>query len=1239
MHRKLIAGLTTLLVSLNAGGAAAASDGVTAAPLIRDHTDLTAVTLLTGDTVRLTTVNGRRSAAVEPAEGRERITVHQMEIDGELHVLPVDVIPYVADDLVDLELFSVDALIDQGYDDDSVGALPVIATYAPGARTQDVGVVAAADPTERLDSIDAQALTVDKGAADRFWQSVTADEPGVAGRGGPSLSAGVEKLWLDGQVQVDLHQSTAQIGAPVAWESGIDGEGVTVAVLDTGVDATHPDLVRKVTDQQNFTAEESTYDGHGHGTHVAATVAGTGAGSDGLRPGVAPGADLIVGKVLDNAGSGSESAVIAGMEWAAEAGADVVNMSLGGESTDGTDPMSLAVDELSAAYDTLFVISAGNSGPGAMTIGSPGAANNALTVGAVDRDESLAEFSSRGPRVGDLAVKPDITAPGVGIVAARSGGTSMGDVVDDLYTGASGTSMAAPHAAGAAALLAERHPDWSWSQLKDGLISSATPSDLSVFEQGSGRVDVARATSQEITATGTLGLGSFEDGATGTVSRDVTWSNSGDTNVELALDLTLTDAQGDSTEGAVTLDTDTVTVPAGATVTAPITVDVAELPVGQFSGSLTASADAVVARTTVTVVKDPPVHTVTVRTIGRDGAGAVATPVVLFGEDPRFDVVTYAAGNLEIEVAEGTYFLHAMIDGAGEEDVSVVVDPDLVVAGDMELVLDAREANRVQIETPLPSEPRGHLGFTTYRQVGDRSFMNSTMKFDGTSDVYVTPTDEAERGYFEFTSRWQLSAPMLKAEEPGRHGLTLWPTYERQSPEADLRGALPVVDVGQGRPEDYAGRRDVRGAIVVAHLADKGVTDDAVAAAVDAGAAMLLITPDDPSMWWVSFTGQGPRLALPVAILSEQEAEQVSDRLSGGSGGHSKRLKLELSGDQQVPYRYDVVQVSPNRVPERVLHTVSARNTATVTANYHEMGGEKWSKEQRFAWRPWQETTIVESQHELATPQSRTEYVSSGAGDTLWRQHVLHYNSWDSFNPVQGGSIHELRTYRPGESVVYDWYRGVQRPAVVGEGATRTGDDLTIDVAEFVQGSGQTFQRAEWEGEATGRILEDGEVVAEGPGVSGSYAASGRSGHYQVELSTRRDEPDWAFSTATDTVWTFDSDRPRSGATEQLPMMRVDYDVPVGLDNQVSTRLPSHTLRLTVDHPGSRRVTTLEAWVSFDDGESWDRLHVDQDHSGNTFDARVRHRGQDGAVSLKVRATSSDGSTMTQSVVRAYGIG
>ena len=82
---------------------------------------------------------------------------------------------------------------------------------------------------------------------------------------------------------------------------------------------------------------------------------------------------------------------------------------------------------------------------------------------------------------------------------------------------------------------------------------------------------------------------------------------------------------------------------------------------------------------------------------------------------------------------------------------------------------------------------------------------------------------------------------------------------------------------------------------------------------------------------------------------------------------------------------------------------MSPGNSTTITANYHEMGGEEWAKEQRYAWRPWQQSTIVESQQELHTPQRRTETISSGSPDTLWRQHVLHLFSWDTMNPITAG--------------------------------------------------------------------------------------------------------------------------------------------------------------------------------------------------------------------------------------------
>jgi subtilisin family serine protease len=230
---------------------------------------------------------------------------------------------------------------------------------------------------------------------------------------------------------------------------------------------------------------------------VAATIASAGA----KYRGVAPDARVLDGKVCVTYGC-AESWILSGMQWAASEGADVINMSLGGTDTPGIDPLEEAVNTLSAQYGTLFVIAAGNS-YSAETIGSPGSADAALTVGAVDRNEQIAPFSSRGPRVGDGAVKPDVTAPGAG---------SIGTPVGDNHVALSGTSMATPHVAGAAALLKQQHPTWTGAQIKAALVTAAKPNPaLTAYDQGAGRVDVARAIAQTVTADPvSVGLGLHE---------------------------------------------------------------------------------------------------------------------------------------------------------------------------------------------------------------------------------------------------------------------------------------------------------------------------------------------------------------------------------------------------------------------------------------------------------------------------------------------------------------------------------------------------------------------------------------------------------------------------------------------------------------------------------------------------------------------------------------------------------
>ncbi len=317
------------------------------------------------------------------------------------------------------------ALVEAEYDDASTASHPVIIDYGRGATAaaeSRSASLTAAKRTLTVPMLGVAAFRADKDRARAFWDDLTKDDAD----GAPdALTDGAVRVDLDGRVEAALEHSVPQIHAPEAWAAGFDGTGTTVAVLDTGYDPTHPDLAGKVSESSNFTSDAGVADGNGHGTHVASTIAGTGAASDRLRRGVAPGADLIVGKVLTDGGWGADSWVLAGMQWAVQQHADVVSMSLGGDADDGTHPLAKALDELSASSGTLFVVAAGNAGPSPSTVSSPGSADAALTVGAVDGNDAMAGFSSRGPRILNGGLKPEVSAPGVDITApAPQGPTS-----------------------------------------------------------------------------------------------------------------------------------------------------------------------------------------------------------------------------------------------------------------------------------------------------------------------------------------------------------------------------------------------------------------------------------------------------------------------------------------------------------------------------------------------------------------------------------------------------------------------------------------------------------------------------------------------------------------------------------------------------------------------------------------------------------------------------------------------
>jgi serine protease AprX len=309
----------------------------------------------------------------------------------------------------------------------------------------------------------------------------------------------VVRIWQDLPVHTCLHESLPLIGVPAVWTDGVRGRGVKIGIVDTGIDPDHPDFAGRIVAGTHFVRGGSSYrDDHGHGTHVAGIAAGDGSVQGGKYRGVAPEASLYVAKVLDAAGSGMMSWVMAGIEWAVEQGVQVINLSLGGPAPcDGTDALSETCDAAVAA-GVVVCVAAGNLGPDAETVGSPGCARQVITIGASDKLDDVASFSSRGP-TSDGRTKPDVLFPGVDIVAPRASGTTMGYPVDDYYTTASGTSMATPHATGAVALLLQADSTLTPIQVKDLLMQTAEDLGFEANTQGAGRADVHQAYLQAIT--------------------------------------------------------------------------------------------------------------------------------------------------------------------------------------------------------------------------------------------------------------------------------------------------------------------------------------------------------------------------------------------------------------------------------------------------------------------------------------------------------------------------------------------------------------------------------------------------------------------------------------------------------------------------------------------------------------------------------------------------------------------
>ncbi|MGW5426313.1 S8 family serine peptidase [Streptomyces sp. NPDC004059] len=1158
------------------------------------------VTLVTGDKVTVTDLgHGKKTVTVQRPKGATG-AVRTQRSDGEISVVPDEALPYLRAGTLDRRLFDVSGLIRQGLTDAKAAATPLIVTYGKGVRA------AAPAGTERkrnLPSLRGAAVEAGKGRA--FWRSFTHRD-------------GVDKVWLDGRVEADMAESNAQIGTQAAWDAGLTGKGVTVAVLDTGVDLTHPDLKDRVSATKSFIDGQEVADRNGHGTHVTSTVGGSGAASDGAEKGVAPDATLAVGKVLSDQGSGSESQIIAGMEWAArDVHARIVSMSLGStEASDGTDPMAQAVNTLSEETGALFVVAAGNTGAPS-SIGSPGAADAALTVGAVDSADQAAYFTSAGPRYGDNALKPDISAPGVDILAARSQLTDG----SGYYTSLSGTSMATPHVAGVAALLAQEHPDWTGTQLKDALMSSSKRLDAPAYLSGAGRVSVPDAVKARVTATGSADLGfySWPYDRNKPVTRTVTYTNSSDQAVELMLSVT------GAPDGVATLADSSLTVPAHGTASTTVTGDGSKAPVGETSGQIVATSPSgdVVAHTAFGLVKEEERYTLTVHVKDRSGAPTAADLTVqrlAAGEDAQPAHVG-DSGTLRLRLKPGTYSLATFLDvhgshGADSLGLGFLAAPEITLDHDQDVTLDGRTLRELKARVDRRTET--HQLLMEYDRQANGADLFGAVQVPLTYDsVFAAPTAEVTQGGFEYRTVWRLAKPQLEVKGVGEA------TVQAGGTLTEGRTRLPLVDVGDGPLTGVSGKA------VLAHLAE-GTDPAALAqAAQDAGARALFVTDDAPGRlmaWWG--TDDNADRPLQIATVNTADAARL------------RALRtVDMTGTDDSPYVYDLSEGHRGAIPDRDLtYRPTDRRLSALHVRFHSArpvsGGEfRYSLTDTFP-------IGLGFQERIHLPAERTDYVSTGPGQ-LWHESVA----------IGDGTLEErsgLVRYEGASHQVLNWFRPVWHPWLgtgLGWGQQRAGNEIQLNTPGWGDsGPDHTGFGDVWSPDSgmsqTTAVYLDGTLVDQGNG-SAAYVwdAPADEHTYQVVTDTTLDAGRWPLGSRGHSEWTF-----RSAATAEdhwtcLPLINLAYDIGTDLAGTVrgGRRVPVGLgAEYVAQAAGTGRLSGGRLEVSYDDGRTWRAVPLTG--AGASWHGTLTVPRGAASVSLRASAHDDKGGSVTQELIRAVGV-
>lgn len=1205
------------------------------------------VTLISGDRVRVTrTADGQPIAQVMPGEDGT-IPDYQTLRDGDnLFVFPAGAAQALAADLVDRELFNVTGLVANGFDDAHTDSIRLIAQYDEASRTVSASTPAptGASKSSALISVNSLAYAVSKTDVHASWSELT-DAASATG-------SGLSKIWLDRPVRPTLADSTAQVGAPVAWQAGLDGKGSSVAVLDTGVDADHPDLAGRITASKDFTGSKNgVKDIVGHGTHVASTVAGTGAASGGKERGVAPGANLLIGKVLGDTGAGYDSDIIAGMQWAVDNHADIVSMSLGSNAPATTcdDPIAQAVNALSASSGSLFVIAAGNMGSGQNTVSSPGCATTALTVGAVDKTDATAYFSSRGPVGVSHLTKPEIAAPGVNILAAAAGGRGL-----YAYRAMSGTSMATPHVAGAAAIAKEANPALTGEQLKNLLTSSADPTIAGgAQEVGAGRLDIGRMLSQTITGQSSVYGGEFAYPQTKEYkAKSLTYTNRGAAPIDLRLNVEkVTGNDNRPVNTPLVKLPQHVVVPAHTSVSVPVTVQLgANIPdssLGDITARIVATGVNQRVSTAFNLYATAPAVTVKVSVIDRNGnpASGSSSIAMVNTDTSKGDNRTVGGKDQTYTLRPGKFFLSSFVttptpgtaanSKAVPQSVTYLSRPEVTIDKNTTIILDARQAHPLTLTTEQPSDLRTTV--LTFERLWptDRYYAGSLGAGAGTKQFFAKVDGKVAQGdgSFEFGDYSRLVAPPVSSMTTSG-GLDLHPLSAKLGMgNLDGDGSADAVSVGAGTANDFK-NVVVTGKVAVAHVAI-GTSDFSIASLAKAGGAKaLLLYRDDPGTWFASSSSTSAA-QLPTYTLPNGEGAALGDELAAGPS------TITWSAQNKTPYAYTLGFHNDGQLVTAQKHDVTDASLGHINASFASMGVATDILDQTVVQRP---STVAFSLGAdwVAAPSSRTEYFPTNDG-SQWYKAV---QSSFGFAEVMSD---RWRTFTPGQEDNDSWYGGALAPALrtdkngkpqmIGE---RQG--TLIGVAPMVWGDSADHYADQGSFGDLGnlKLSRDGVQIGSSLDPFGVFSVPSDDARYDltlhVEKATSSSFRYWKRSTATDTTWSFNSHEEPDLYSRALPMLMPRLDVPA--DGLKTVPTGSLTIPARVQaNPGydSGSIVEAKVWTSIDNGTTWVLGTTNLTPTG--ADLVVNHSADSGKqVSLRVELTDAKGAKVSQTITRAYDV-